>query len=145
MAQIFSDETRTKHIDNKTMTNKFFLQSGAILGAIGVALGAFGAHALKPMLEASGRMDTFETGVKYQFYHALGLVLLSILLQNASETAARWYNWAGYGMLAGVIIFSGALYTICFTGIKAFGAVAPIGGTLMIVGWALLFWGATKQ
>jgi len=90
-------------------------------------------------------MDTFETGVKYQFYHALALVLISILLQNASETAARWYNWAGYGMLAGVIIFSGALYTICFTSIKAFGAVAPIGGTLMIVGWALLFWGASKQ
>lgn len=127
------------------MTNKFFLQAGAILGAIGVVLGAFGAHALKSMLEVSGRMDTFETAVKYQFYHALALVLISILLQNASITAAKWYNWAGYGMLAGVIIFSGTLYTICFTGIKTFGAVAPIGGTLMIVGWALLFWGASRQ
>lgn len=127
------------------MTNKFFLQAGAILGAIGVVLGAFGAHALKSMLEVSGRMDTFETAVKYQFYHALALVLISILLQNASITAAKWYNWAGYGMLAGVIIFSGTLYTICFTGIKTFGAVAPIGGTLMIVGWALLFWGAGKS
>jgi uncharacterized membrane protein YgdD (TMEM256/DUF423 family) len=143
--QIFGDNTRTKHIDTKIMANKFFLQAGAILGVIGVVLGAFGAHALKPTLEASGRMDTFETAVKYQFYHALALVLISILLQNASETAARWYNWAGYGMLVGVIVFSGALYTICFTGIKAFGAVAPIGGTLMIVGWALLFWGASKQ
>jgi len=143
--QIVDNNKSTKHIDKKTMTNKFFLQAGAIMGAIGVVLGAFGAHAFKPMLEASGRMDTFETAVKYQFYHALGLVLISILLQNASVAAAKWYNWAGYGMLAGVIIFSGALYTICFTGIKAFGAVAPIGGTLMIIGWALLFWGASKS
>ncbi|MFN8344511.1 MAG: DUF423 domain-containing protein [Spirosomataceae bacterium] len=127
------------------MNNKFFLQAGAILGALGVVLGAFGAHALKPTLEASGRMDTFETAVKYQFYHALGLVLLSILLQNAAVSALRWYNWAGYALLAGVIIFSGALYTICFTGIKTFGAIAPIGGTLMIAGWVLLFWGAVKS
>ena len=127
------------------MNNKFFLQAGAILGALGVVLGAFGAHALKPTLEASGRMETFETAVKYQFYHALGLVLLSILLQNAVMNAAKWYNWAGYMLLAGVIIFSGALYTICFTGVKAFGAIAPIGGTLMIAGWVLLFWGASKS
>ncbi len=127
------------------MTNKLFLQAGAILGLLGVALGAFGAHALKPSLEASGRFDTFETAVKYQFYHALALILISILLQNASVSAAKWYNWAGYATLGGVIIFSGALYTICFTGIKAFGAVAPIGGTLMIVGWLLLFLGSTKS
>jgi len=126
------------------MENKFFLQVGAVLGGLGVIVGAFGAHAFKPSLEAAGRMDTFETAVKYQFYHALALVLIYILLQNAAETAAKWYSWAGYAMLVGVIIFSGALYTICFTGIKAFGAIAPIGGTLMIIGWALLFWGARK-
>ncbi|RDB07715.1 DUF423 domain-containing protein [Runella aurantiaca] len=127
------------------MSTKFFLQLGAILGALGVAIGAFGAHALRPTLEASGRMDTFETAVKYQFYHALALILISVLLQNTAVTSAKWYHWAGYSFLGGVIVFSGSLYTICFTGIKAFGAVAPIGGTLMIVGWVLLFLGATKQ
>jgi len=133
------------HLFLFNMTNKLFLQAGAILGALGVVIGAFGAHALKAKLVQTGSADTFETAVKYQFYHALALVLIAILLQNASVIAAKWYNWAGYTMLAGVIIFSGALYTICFTGIKTFGAVAPIGGTLMIVGWALLFWGATKN
>lgn len=127
------------------MLTKFFLQAGALLGALGVAVGAFGAHAFKPTLEASGRMDTFETAVKYQFYHALALVLISLLLQNAAINSAKWYQWAGYSFLGGVIVFSGSLYTICFTGIKAFGAVAPIGGTLMIVGWVLLFLGAAKQ
>jgi uncharacterized membrane protein YgdD (TMEM256/DUF423 family) len=124
--------------------NKFFLQSGTILGALGVMVGAFGAHAFKPMLEATGRLDTFETAVKYQFYHALALVLVGILVQNAGLVAAKWYGWAGYSFLTGTIIFSGALYTICFTGIKAFGAVAPIGGVALIVGWLLLFWGSLK-
>lgn len=127
------------------MTDKFFIQTGSILGALSVMVGAFGAHAFKTMLEASGRADTFETAVKYQFYHALALVLIGVLLQNTSVYAAKWYNWSGYSLLAGTIIFSGALYIICFTGIKAFGAIAPIGGTLMIVGWALMFWGASKS
>ncbi len=127
------------------MTDKFFLQTGAVLGALGVMIGAFGAHALKQMLETSGRTDTFETAVKYQFYHSLALILIGVLLQNTSVFGAKWYNWAGYAMLTGVIVFSGSLYTICFTGIKTFGAIAPIGGTLMIVGWMLLFWGVSKQ
>jgi uncharacterized membrane protein YgdD (TMEM256/DUF423 family) len=125
--------------------NKFFLQSGAILGALGVLIGAFGAHALKPTLEAAGRSDTFETAVKYQFYHALALVLVGILMQNATIATNKFYGWAGYAFLAGTIIFSGALYTICFTGIKAFGAVAPVGGVALIVGWLLLFWASFKS
>lgn len=126
--------------------NKFFLQSGAILGALGVMLGAFGAHALKETLQASGRFETYETAVRYQFYHALALVLIGILLSNTNMTATsgKWYTWAGYAMLVGSVIFSGSLYTICFTGIKAFGAVAPIGGTALVIGWLLLFWGSLK-
>ena len=127
------------------MMNKLFIQSGAILGALGVLIGAFGAHALKPMLEATGRSDTFETAVKYQFYHALALVLVGILMQNSTPIAAKFYGWAGYAFLVGTIVFSGALYTICFTGIKAFGAVAPIGGVALIVGWLLLFWASSKS
>lgn len=121
--------------------SKLFIQSGAVLGLLGVAIGAFGAHALEKMLEASGRAATFETAVKYQFYHALALVLIGIL---AKEIPSKFLTYSGYCLLVGVLIFSGALYTICFTGIKAFGAVAPIGGTLMIIGWGLLFFAASR-
>jgi uncharacterized membrane protein YgdD (TMEM256/DUF423 family) len=116
---------------------KIFLQSGAMLGALGVILGAFGAHAFKALLEANGRTETFDTAVKYQFYHAIALILLSILINQWGES--KLLTWAGYAFLMGVCIFSGSLYAICFTGIKAFGAIAPIGGLGMIIGWILLF------
>ncbi|WP_353718583.1 DUF423 domain-containing protein [Dyadobacter sp. 676] len=117
---------------------KFMIQAGGILGALAVSLGAFGAHALKGMLEASGRTETFETAVKYQFYHALALVLVGILMQRAGEDAVKLLGWAGNAFAIGVIIFSGSLYAICFTGITKFGATAPIGGLALIAGWVLL-------
>ncbi len=120
---------------------KLFLIAGAVLGALAVALGAFGAHALSDMLEASGRTDTFETAVKYQFFHALALLLLGVLMFNIKNA---WMNYAGYSWLGGVIIFSGALLLICFTGITKFGMVAPIGGLLLIAGWVLLAIGTAK-
>lgn len=121
---------------------KFFIQAGASLGLLGVAIGAFGAHALRTSLEASGRTATFETAVKYQFYHALALVLIGILLQLLANnpTAVRLLNWSGYSFLGGVLIFSGSLYLLCFTGVTWLGAITPIGGVLMIIGWALLLW-----
>jgi uncharacterized membrane protein YgdD (TMEM256/DUF423 family) len=122
--------------------DKFFLQAGSLLGAIGVMIGAFGAHALKPMLVASGRFETFETAVRYQFYHALALVLIGIL---AKDFASKTLNYSGFCFLAGTLIFSGSLYLICFTGIKTFGAIAPIGGTLLVVAWLLLFWTVLKK
>jgi uncharacterized membrane protein YgdD (TMEM256/DUF423 family) len=121
--------------------NKLFLQAGSLLGAVGVMIGAFGAHALKPMLTANGRFETFETGVRYQFYHAIALVLIGIL---AKHIPSKTLSYSGYCILAGVLIFSGALYTICFTGLNVFGAVAPIGGTLLVIGWLLMFWSVTK-
>lgn len=121
---------------------KFFIQAGAILGLVGVALGAFGAHALRAMLESTGRAATFETAVKYQFYHALALVLVGVLMQlvGNNPTAVRLLGWAGYSFLGGVLIFSGSLYVLCFTGITWLGAITPLGGVAMIAGWALLFW-----
>ena len=126
--------------------DKFFLQAGSLLGLIGVGIGAFGAHGLRARLTAAGRMDTFETAVKYQFYHALALVLVGILMQQlASNPAAlKYLNWSGYGFLIGVLIFSGSLYVLCFTGVTWLGAITPLGGLFMIAGWALLFW-ATRQ
>lgn len=123
---------------------KFMIQAGALLGTLAVALGAFGAHALKASLEAAGRNDTFETAVRYQFYHALALVLIGVLLRNSSGESLKWLSWSGYAFAAGVLIFSGSLYTICFTGITKFGAVAPIGGLLLVAGWILLFFAASK-
>ena len=121
--------------------NKFFLLSGSVLGLLGVAIGAFGAHALKAMLDAAGRADTFETGVRYMFYHAIALVLVGIL---SKEFPGNTINWSGNAFILGTLIFSGSLFLICFTGINVFGAVAPIGGTLLIIGWALLFWSVLK-
>ena len=121
---------------------KFFIVSGAILGGVGVGLGAFGAHALRPMLEAAQRMDTFETAVKYQFYHALALLFIGLPLFKADN---RLVQYSGYLMFWGTIVFSGSLYILCFTGIKWLGAVTPIGGVLMLAGWGLLAWAAAKK
>ncbi len=121
---------------------KFFILSGAILGLLGVALGAFGAHALRATLTASGRLDTFETAVKYQFYHALALVLVGLLMHvfGSNPATVKWLGWAGNSFLGGTLIFSGSLYVLCATGITWLGAITPIGGVLMIAGWALLAW-----
>ena len=121
--------------------NKFFILAGSITGALGVALGAFGAHALKNFLEASGRLDTYETAVKYMFYHALALILVGIL---SKEFPVATLNNAGWAFLIGIVIFSGSLFLLCATGIKILGAITPIGGVAMIAGWLLLFWGIYK-
>ena len=121
--------------------NKFFLLSGSVLGLLGVAVGAFGAHALKVMLQAAGRAETFETAVRYMFYHAIALGLVGIL---SKEFPGNTINWSGNAFLLGTLIFSGSLFLICFTGINLFGAVAPIGGTLLVIGWGLLFWSVLK-
>ena len=122
--------------------HKFFLLAGSLYGLLGVLIGAFGAHALKSRLEADGRLDTFETAVKYQFYHALALVLLGILMSQYQHKA---FAISGYGFLVGVILFSGSLYALSLSGITKFGAVAPVGGVAFIVGWVALFWGVMKS
>lgn len=122
--------------------NKSFLLAGALLGALAVALGAFGAHALKDYLASINRADTFETAVKYQFYHALALVLVGIL---SKEFPSGAMEWSGRLLFVGSLIFCGSLYLICFTGITKFGAVAPIGGLSLILGWLMLFWGVIKS
>jgi uncharacterized membrane protein YgdD (TMEM256/DUF423 family) len=122
--------------------NKFFLQSGSIIGLLGVAIGAFGAHAFKNMLTESNQMDNYQTAVKYQFIHALALILVGIL---SKEFDSKTITYSGNCFLAGILIFSGSLYLICFTGIKTFGAIAPIGGTLLVLGWGLLFWSVYKN
>ncbi len=114
---------------------KFFLASGAALGALTVMIGAFGAHALRKTLEASGRLDTFETAVKYQFYHVFALLAIGFLLLRIQDSLLEW---AGYSMLGGILIFSGSLYILCLSGVTKWGAVTPIGGLFFIIGWILM-------
>lgn len=111
-------------------------QLGALLAFLGVALGAFGAHALDGVLSPD-RLETYQTAVRYQMYHALGLLALGALPVTAWR-AAPWLFW-------GSLIFSGSLYALVFSGFSLLGAVAPVGGTLQLVGWALLFVSLTRR
>ena len=121
--------------------SKAFIISGIILAGLGVVVGAFGAHALKDLLEGSGRVNTFETAVKYQFYHALGLILLGMIMMNHHHS---FFTYSGYSFLMGTVIFSGSLYILCLTGITKFGAITPIGGLLMILGWIFMLIGVYR-
>lgn len=118
------------------MTARLLLQLAGLFGALGVAIGAFGAHALHDTLVRAGRADTFETAVRYQFYHALALLAIGALWAARPELRALGTTgalWAG-----GIVVFSGSLYALCFTGITKLGAVAPIGGLLFVAGWVSL-------
>ncbi len=117
------------------MNQRYTLLTGTLLGLLGVALGAFGAHALKPMLQEAGRLDTYELAVRYQFYHALALLGVGILQYQLTSKHIRT---SAVLLVTGVLLFSGSLYTLCFTGITAFAMVTPVGGVLMILGWLFL-------
>ena len=116
---------------------------GAIMAMLAVSIGAFGAHGLKNLLEANGYLATFETGVKYHFYHALGLLLVGIL-QN-QKPALIILEKASLAMLIGIFVFSGSLYTLCLTEIKWLGAITPIGGVGFILAWGMVVWGFIKE
>lgn len=121
---------------------KIFLILGGSFAGLAVALGAFGAHALKSVLEVTNRMETFETGVKYQFYHALALLVLGLLMQKFDH---RMFIWAGYSFVAGIILFSGSLYILSLSGVTKWGAVTPLGGIAFLIGWITLIVGITKS
>ena len=115
-----------------------------LLGALSVAVGAFGAHALKATLEATGRTDTFETASKYQFYHVLALGLVIWLSDKLGPEAQPWLQRAAWSYVVGMVFFCGSLYTLALTNITKLGAVAPIGGLGFILGWLFLAWAALK-
>ena len=119
---------------------KLFLIAAALLGFMSVALGAFGAHALKDKLNPE-QLARFETAVRYQFYHVFALLAVSLLSRAWPDLN---FAPAGWAFLAGVVIFSGTLYLINITGVRMFGAITPIGGVLLILGWLLLAWEARK-
>lgn len=122
--------------------HKLFLLISSVSGILAVSLGAFGAHALKEKLTTEGTLDTYQTAVQYQFYHTLALLAISFLLTKYDSS---WLNYAGYSMTIGIVIFSGSLYILCFTGIKWLGAITPIGGLAFILGWFFLLLTAAKS
>jgi uncharacterized membrane protein YgdD (TMEM256/DUF423 family) len=108
--------------------------AGAVLGGLGVILGAFGAHALKATLSAD-KHAIFEVGVRYQLVHALALLAVGLLLRT---TDGAWLRAAGPLFLGGVVLFSGSLYGLALGGPSWLGPVTPIGGLLLIAGWIVL-------
>ena len=112
--------------------------TGAILLALAVILGAFGAHGLRGRLDAY-LMSVYEKAVFYHFIHALGLLVVSIMPKTGalSESAAQWVCGL---LLAGILIFSGSLYMLALTGVRVLGAVTPVGGVSFIAAWVALAW-----
>ena len=120
--------------------DRLFFGLGALSAFIGVALGAFAAHGLKSRLDPA-MLVTFETGVRYQMYHALGLLAVG-------WACTRWPGWAsaasGWLFVAGTLLFSGSLYALALTGVRWLGAITPFGGVAFLAGWLCLAWGAYK-
>jgi uncharacterized membrane protein YgdD (TMEM256/DUF423 family) len=123
--------------------DRTFVVAAAVLGFVGVALGAFGAHALRDSLSARD-LEIFETAVRYQLIHAVALL----------GVAAAWARWpdvarllgvSGWLMVAGVIVFSGSLYALVLTGVRGLGAITPLGGVAFLAGWGLLAWAALRS
>ena len=116
-------------------TVKLFLVLGSLAGALGVALGAFGAHALKAKLPPE-MLTVYQTGVQYHLWHAFGLVAIGLTAVHLPASTAL--KWAGWLMLAGIVLFSGSLYALAITGSRWLGAITPFGGAALILGWAAL-------
>lgn len=114
-----------------------FAGFGATLGGLSVIFGAFGAHALSGRLTESA-LAIYRLAAQYQMYHAVALLGLAALPAVARAKPARGFRAAGWCWVAGTVIFSGSLYLLALTGYKAWGAVTPIGGLLLIAGWATL-------
>ena len=119
----------------------FWIFSGSLLGAISLALGAFGAHGLKSKL-GNDLLNTFETATRYQMYHAFAIICLGLIMNSFHSSL---FSWSGWFFIIGTILFSGSLYIFVLTGIKSFGAIAPIGGLSLLFGWIFLTIGACNS
>jgi uncharacterized membrane protein YgdD (TMEM256/DUF423 family) len=122
--------------------HKKFISIAAIIAATAVLLGAFGAHALKEKLTAE-QLQIFETGVRYQFYHAFALLAVGILYKDITGALLKW---AGLFFIAGIIVFSGSLYVLSgWHNLRWVGAITPLGGVCFITGWILLAMAVVKK
>lgn len=117
---------------------RLFLVLGSLLGASGVALGAFGAHALRSRVDAR-MLEVWETAVRYHLVHALALLAVAWVAGRQPGGAAAWAGWL---FVAGTAVFSGSLYAMVLTGQRWLGAVTPLGGLALIAGWLAMAWAA---
>lgn len=124
-----------------TMHNSRFLFLGAVFAGLAVAAGAFGAHMLRPVLDAT-MLGAFETGARYQMYHALALCLLAGIAERNPTLRVAAVGWL---FLIGMLLFSGSLYVLALSGVRWVGAFTPLGGAALITGWALLAWTLAKH
>jgi uncharacterized membrane protein YgdD (TMEM256/DUF423 family) len=113
---------------------RLFAIAGALMALVAVAAGAFGAHALRTRLSPE-YLAVFETGARYQMYHALALFAAAWATERAPGALAQWAGWL---FMIGIVLFSGSLYTLALTGIRWLGAVTPLGGVAFIAGWLCL-------
>jgi uncharacterized membrane protein YgdD (TMEM256/DUF423 family) len=123
----------------KVSTSRKFLLIAAAFGFTGVAFGAFGAHSLRSTISAE-MLSVFETGVRYQMYHAFALVVTAWFLQTNQSSKFEIAAWL---FVVGVILFSGSLYALAMTGIHSLGFITPLGGLSLLAGWLVLglgFW-----
>ena len=124
-----------------------FVSLGSCCAFIGVALGAFGAHHLKATLSPEA-LAVYQTGITYQMWHALGLIGIG-LIQNQAQNRMqdlKALNWAGWLMLCGIVLFSGSLYLLALSGIHWLGMITPFGGICFLIAWLLLCYSAyTKK
>jgi uncharacterized membrane protein YgdD (TMEM256/DUF423 family) len=118
------------------MITQIFLAIASILAGLSVAAGAFATHALRERL-SDRAIEIFETGARYQMYHALALLVVALLLSRA-ETSQSFLVSSGVAFIAGIALFSGSLYALSFSGIKWWGAIAPLGGAAFLIGWGCL-------
>lgn len=117
------------------MSSIRFKQAGALFAFFGVAFGAFGAHALKARLDEAA-LSIWQTAVSYQIWHALGLLILGLILERKPHE--RLLRSSGYCLIGGTLLFSGSLYLLVLTSIRLLGAITPLGGTLLLAGWLLM-------
>lgn len=122
--------------------HKGFLHTAALLGALTVAIGAFGAHSLKQHVSAD-TINVFETGARYQFYHVIALLAVAIIYERFPS---KFMVYAGNCFILGIILFSGSLYALTIAravnvNFEKIGIVTPVGGLFFIAGWICLFWG----
>ena len=134
---LFNEKEIFLHLNLQEMDKKI-ISTGAILGMIAIILGAFGAHALKKVLSME-ELSTFETGVRYQMYHALFLIFIGIINELSQKTKKTIYNL----VLFGVLLFSGSIYLLATNSLTSFdfkviGFITPIGGLLLILAWGVL-------
>ncbi|HRN81373.1 MAG TPA: DUF423 domain-containing protein [Nitrosomonas europaea] len=122
--------------------SRIFLALGAANAFLCVMLGALGSHGLKSIL-APDILTTFQIGVQYHFYHAIGLILVGLALDRLPQ--ARALKFSGILMMTGIVLFSGTLYVVSLTGWRGLGMVAPLGGTSYMAGWLLFAWATWKN